>query len=238
MNRKKLLKIFTLLLVFVISFQCIAIPASAASDAESAPPTVNGVLETAEIITGKGEVGAMIIVIFPNGSAKTTIVKSDKTWETNVPDDVTLNSGDEISTIQIESGKSPSNVAITIVDPDITILPNINMSWESLATGRPYAKPGDLIEYQIEVWNDGRPSSVWQSAVAIVELDVNTTFTGSVKINGWNASSSQYSYDSNSHTLTVYMGNIVGGTGVNFSFRTRVNDDATVTELSIDVTLS
>lgn len=233
MTRKKLLKILTLMVVLAISFQFTAVPVLAASEAESALPTVDSVCETDEIVTGKGEAGAMIIVIFPNGSAKTTIVNSAKTWETNIPDDVTLNYGDEITTIQIEVGKSPSNVVTTTVTPDITVVPAINVEWESLTTGQQYASAGDNVELRVQILNEGRPSSVWQSAVAVIKLDENITFTGTVRINGWNASSSQYSYDSSTHTLTVHLGNITGGTGVNFSFRSKINDNVpgTVTQI-------
>ena len=85
-------------------------------DGKSHKPGVNPVTEGDKEITGTGEPGSEITVTFPDGSTETAIVDDDGNWTVEVPDDVTLEAGDEIEVVQIEDGKEPSDPVIVKVD--------------------------------------------------------------------------------------------------------------------------
>lgn len=53
-----------------------------------------------EKVTGTGEPGSEITVLFPDGTEETTTVNPDGTWEVEIPSGVELEKGDEITVTQ------------------------------------------------------------------------------------------------------------------------------------------
>ena len=82
---------------------------------KSGEPDVNPVTEGDKEITGKGEPGSDIIVTFQDGETEIAVVDEDGNWTVEVPDEVTLEPGDEINVVQIEDGKDPSKPVTVIV---------------------------------------------------------------------------------------------------------------------------
>jgi hypothetical protein len=78
---------------------------------KSEPPTINPVHEDDKTVSGDGVPGSEIVVTFPNGGTATATVDEDGRWTVNVPEGVNLKSGDELTAVQTEPGKTPSDPA-------------------------------------------------------------------------------------------------------------------------------
>lgn len=193
---------------------------------KSQPPAIDEIMEYAETITGSGIPGSQILIALPDGSTVTATVASDGTWIANVPSNVSLIIGDIISANQTEPGKTVSEDVYTTVIGNPEVEPSIDVYVENLTTGANYAQAGNVLLYNIIVSNNGTASSTWSSAYAtffldeLIELQEN-----SIRINNSTVTSSQYSYYSAANTLTLYLGDIVGGNSVSISFRVTVNSD-------------
>lgn len=202
----------------------------------SAPPTIDTIVEGASLITGTGVPGSAIVVTLPNGATVTTIVAASGTWMANVPSGVVLAAGDMVSANQTETGKTVSGDAYGIVIGDTAVEPGIDIYVENLTTGQNYAQAGNVLLYDVIISNHGTAASVWQSAYATFSLGSYVTLQeNSIRINNRTATSSEYSYDSTANTLTVYLGNIVGGSSVSVSYRVTVNlDISDINEIIMD----
>lgn len=191
---------------------------------KTAPPVIDTVIENAQEITGTGIPGAAITVTLPNGTAVSATVNSGGTWLANVPNGVILNVGDVVSAVQQETGKLLSDAAVTTVIGDITVDPGIDVYVENLTTGEDYVTSGDVLLYNIIVSNNGTASSTWPSAYVTFYLSEYAALQeNTIRINNITVTSSQYTYDSTANTLTLYLGNITGGSRVSVSFRTRIS---------------
>lgn len=192
----------------------------------SAPPTIDTILEGVDVITGAGVAGATVVVTLPNGSTVSTTVNSGGVWLANVPSGVVLAAGDIVSANQTETGKTVSGDVHSIVIGNTDVEPSIDVFVENLTTGQNYAQAGDTLLYDVIVSNIGTASSVWRSAYAAFHLSSFVALqVNSLRINNRTVTSDQYSYDSIANTLTVYLGDIVGGSGVSISYRVTVDSD-------------
>lgn len=205
---------------------------------QTVPPTIDEVLETDDYVTGTGIPGADIEVTFPDGSKEDTVVQPNGTWEVEVPGPVDLKPGDKVTAVQTEDGKDPSEEAEAIVQPDRLISPNGEISWLNYFGGTT-AKAGDYLEFYGSAWNEGTASSTWVNAVAEITLDPNITFANVVEVNGSVVPASRYTYNSANNTLSIQLGNIIGGNEVKFKFRSVVNLNVpdTLTELYVGLEL-
>jgi len=207
--------------------------------AVSASPTIDTIIEGAEEITGTGVVGATVTVTLPNGSMVSTTVDSNGTWLVNVPNGIVLAVGEIVTANQTEPGKTISGDVHSIVIGNTDIEPGISIFVENLTTGLNFARAGDLLLYDAVISNDGTASSVWQSAYAIFDLGSSVTLqVSSIRINNRVVTPSQFIYDSAANTLTLFLGDIVGGSSVSVSYRVTVNSDiSNINEIILDVTL-
>ena len=182
---------------------------------------------------------AAITVTLPNGSTVNATVNSGGTWLVTVPAGVVLSVGDIVSANQTETGKIVSGDVHAIVIGNTDIEPGINVFVENLTTGENFAQAGDLLLYDAIVTNNGTASSIWQSAYVIFELGSFVTLqVNSIRINNRTVTSSQYNYDSIANTLTIFLGDIVGGSGVSISYRVVVNSDIpNINEIILNVIL-
>ncbi|MDR2647449.1 MAG: hypothetical protein LBB67_04930 [Oscillospiraceae bacterium] len=89
-------------------FQAVNDKAEAPPAPQSDQPDINPIAADAVTITGTGEPGSAITVIFPNGCKVCTIVRRDAAWSADVPDGITLKTGDEVTVIQETPCKLPS----------------------------------------------------------------------------------------------------------------------------------
>lgn len=210
---------------------------------QSEPPTINIVTEDESEITGTGLSGCTVTVIFPSGETAVTVVAADSSWSVSVPSSVTLLAGDMVSAYQTCNSFLPSNTVNTIVVAMVIPIGTIN--WVNLTSFENFVRAGDLLLFECFAANEGTPSSVWQSAIAIIQLpDFTSLVAGTVTISGSLASEgtgvNQYTYDSASNTLTLYLGNIAAGNSVPFSFQVRVSNEIPdyLNELQVDMTLT
>ena len=104
----------------------VAIKVNVAEADASAKPEVNQPYVGDETITGKGVVGATIVVKDENGDEiGTTTVKPDGTWEVTVPAAEPLVNGETITVTQTETGKTPSEETATVQEQDQPTKPTI-----------------------------------------------------------------------------------------------------------------
>lgn len=209
------------------------------SIAISASPIINSILEGAAIITGTGIPGSAIAVTLPNGSIVNATVNASGTWTANVPVGVILSVGDIVSANQTEIGKTVSGDANMIVIASTDIEPGIDVFVENLSTGLDNAQAGDILLYDVIVGNRGTVSSTWQSAYVTFSLSGAVTLQeNSIRINNLVASSDQYDYSSVANTLTVFLGDIVGGDSVSVSYRVTANSEIPdINEVIVDIIL-
>jgi len=207
--------------------------------AVSASPIIDTIIEGAQEITGTGVPEATVTVTLPNGSVVNATVNSDGTWLVNVPAGIVLSVGDIVSANQTETGKIVSGNVHAIVIGNTDIEPGIDVFVENLTTGERFAQVGDVLLYDVIVTNNGTASSVWQSAYVTFELGGFVTLqVNSIRINNRTVTSSQYNYDSIANTLTIFLGDIVGGSGVSISYRVVVNSDIpNINEIILNVIL-
>ena len=207
--------------------------------AVSASPIIDTIIEGAQEITGTGVPEATVTVTLPNGSVVNATVNSDGTWLVNVPAGTVLSVGDIVSANQTETGKIVSGNVHAIVIGNTDIEPGIDVFVENLTTGERFAQVGDVLLYDVIVTNNGTASSVWQSAYVTFELGSFVTLqVNSIRINNRTVTSSQYNYDSIANTLTIFLGDIVGGSGVSISYRVVVNSDIpNINEIILNVIL-
>jgi len=192
----------------------------------SAPPAIDSIIEGDTVISGTGVPGSSIKVTLPNGSRADTTVDSNGAWQVDVPGGIVLFAGQTVSANQTEIGKTVSDDAQEIVSGNTTVEPGIDIYVENLTTGSRYAQAGDILLYDVIVSNNGTASSEWQSAYVTFELNQSITLQVlSIRINNRTVAPSQYNYDSAANTLTLYLGDIVGGSGVSMSFRAMVSSD-------------
>ncbi len=78
------------------------------SQATSAEPQVEKIIESDKSIKGQGEVGAKIKVTFGDNTSLETTVRPDKNWEVKINKDLKKN--DKVSITQTEAGKKKSKV--------------------------------------------------------------------------------------------------------------------------------
>jgi len=204
----------------------------------SATPTIDTIIEGAEEITGTGIAESLIVVTLPSGSTVAT-VNSEETWQAAVPAGIVLAVGDIVYANQTEIGKLESANVQTTVVANTEIVPSLDVFLENLTTGLDSAAIGDLILYDAIISNDGTASSVWESAFVTFELDSLVTLQeASIRMNNREASPGQYNYASAANTLTVYLGDIVGGSSVSVSFRVTVTSDISdIDAIVLNVTL-
>ena len=199
---------------------------------QSEVPTINDVYEDDVTVSGSGVPNASITVTFHDGTEVSATVSPDGTWSVSVPDSVEIEAGQLVDAVQTEARKKPSDKVVTTVLASRAVLPDAMMACEN-TTGEMFAVAGDIIEYSGEVWNNGTENSVWENASIIISLNEDTAFrSGTVKINGRTVAARYYTYNSTEHTLTIYLGDYVGGlvggddpTTVTFEFKVRVNTD-------------
>ena len=82
---------------------------------QSPPPVITPVTTETLTITGMGEPGCNIELIFPNGFACCTTVRRDGSWSADVPGGGTLSPGDAVQAVQLCQCKLPSEPVTVIV---------------------------------------------------------------------------------------------------------------------------
>ena len=133
---------------------------------KSSEPEVNKITEGDTKVTGKGEPGATIIVTFPSDDEKHEAkVNDDGDWSLDIPEGVELKAGDEITVVQIDGNKDPSDPITVIVEAKSKSgKPEVNDVTEGdtkiTGKGEPEATivvkfPGDDKEYKTKVEDDG-----------------------------------------------------------------------------------
>lgn len=195
---------------------------------KSATPVIDAITEGDSTVTGTGVPEAEIMVTFPGGATVTTTVGNDNKWTVDVPSGVVLESGKEVSAIQKEADKDPSDQAIATVGgrPSVGGKGNIDLEKSSKNTTRDdgTTRVGDTLEYTVTATNQGPEKSLWASAVMTDTLPEGITFVpGSVKINDVTAN---YTYDDITRLLTVELGDLASGVTKTVVFNAKVNDDA------------
>lgn len=110
---------------------------------------------------------------------------------------------------------------------------------KNLTTGQNFTQAGDTLLYDVIVANNGTASSVWQSAYATFDLGSTVTLqVSTIRINNRVATSDQFSFDSTANTLTIFLGDIVGGNSISISYRVTVNSDISdINEIILNVML-
>lgn len=78
---------------------------------QSEKPDIGTIRPGDDTVSGTGVPGAVVIVEFPDGSQVTAVVDEKGNWTVDVPDGVTLSADDNVTAIQIEPGKTPSDEA-------------------------------------------------------------------------------------------------------------------------------
>lgn len=193
---------------------------------KSEDPIVDPITEGDREITGEGEPGATIEVEFPDGSKETTIVDEDGYWTVPVPDDVDLVEDDEITVIQTEPDKEPSDPVDETVVGRPAVVPNSTKISRNLTRDDGTHRVGDTFEYTITAKNDGDAKSLWKNVVVTDTMPTQVDFVpGTVKIDGVPAGLAA-DYDVATRTLTVTLGNMPGGTYKVITFETVVNESA------------
>ncbi|MCD7947165.1 MAG: Ig-like domain-containing protein [Oscillospiraceae bacterium] len=199
----------------------------------SDPPVFDFIYEGDTVITGTGVPGSEVVVTLPDGTELTTTVEPDGTWSVDVPADEELVVGDILTAIQTEPGKLPSIEVPTTVLPDYD--PFLTKSIANLSTpGSSIYLPGDTLQFIVRAGNAGSPDSFWPSVVITDALPADVTFIpDTVALNGalisMGTGQGQYTFDSATTTLTVYVGNIGGGVTETLTFSVLANLDATGT---------
>lgn len=190
---------------------------------KSAQPEIDGITEGDRIITGRGEPGAEIVVTFPGGKEETVTVDGNGNWTVQVPEDIDLVNGDEVSAIQNEPGKELSDPEVAVVAARPAVQPSSEKTSVNL-TNHPDGTNhvGDTFQYKIVVRNTGDTKSLWKSVSVIDQLPEGLTFVdNSVSIDGVTSP-----YDFINGTLTVPVGDLFGGTEKVVTFEATVNEAA------------
>ncbi|MDA9470008.1 MucBP domain-containing protein [Enterococcus sp. 5H] len=92
-------------------------------------PTVNDTLEGAKTVSGKGMPDSQVIVTFPNGSTITVDVDKDGNWQADVPEDIVLKKGDNVTAVTLDPKTgSTSDSGKGKVLPLVTKLPDTGTS--------------------------------------------------------------------------------------------------------------
>lgn len=196
---------------------------------QTPPPTVDPVLETDEVVSGEGVPGAEIEVTFPDGEKETTIVEEDGYWEVEVPEGTDLKPGDEIEAIQTEDGKDPSDPVVVVVEPDYSIDPSADITYENVDRNSLNARPGERVMYDGIVNNSGTESSTWTNAYVKLILNENTSLCTSPlsllpRVNGSRVTYTLEENEAGQMVLTIPLGSIRGGAFKTFSFHVTVNN--------------
>ncbi|MCL2320711.1 MAG: Ig-like domain-containing protein [Oscillospiraceae bacterium] len=111
------------------------------------PPVINGPIKPSDtIITGRGDPGKIVVVTFPDGSTKNTMVGTDGTWKVDVPSQVTLKPGDIIKAYQTDEKGNKSTDAVAIVSEDKPSPPKINPLTPGDTSVSGKGTPGDKID--------------------------------------------------------------------------------------------
>lgn len=198
---------------------------------ESKTPLLHQIINGSDKITGTGVPGAEIKVTFPDGNTVTAIVNPNGYWTANVPAGLTLKTGDEVSAVQTEQGKPESErvIEVVVVEPNVygyKLLKNLSRVLNYGA--------GDILEFMITVGNDTSTTTTWPNIEVTDRIHEFTTFmSGSVRVNGIRSrigsGINEYSYDTDTRVLRLYLGDIYPWDEVVIRYRVRINNDWTGT---------
>ena len=157
-------------------------------------PTINQPVEGATEITGTAEPGANVTVTFPGNKTVEVIAGEDGKWTADVPSEVNLKVGDEITAEAKVDGKEPSDKAqTTVADLEDSMKPNINQptAGDTKVTGT--AEPGANVtvtfpgDKTVEVTAD--EDGNWTADVPSgVDLEAGDEITAKAKEEGKNVS--------------------------------------------------
>ncbi|REI28098.1 hypothetical protein DOS79_06980, partial [Staphylococcus felis] len=90
-------------------------------------PTVDSVTSETTVITGTGEAGATVTVMFPDGTTATGTVNEEGRYEVKVPDTVDLKGGETIKvTSTDEAGNTSKETTITVEDQTAPDAPTVD----------------------------------------------------------------------------------------------------------------
>ncbi|MCD7948192.1 MAG: carboxypeptidase-like regulatory domain-containing protein [Oscillospiraceae bacterium] len=87
---------------------------------QSTVPTVDPIEDGDSTISGTGEPDAEVTVTLPDGTEIDTTVDQNGNWSVDIPNGTDLNDGDEITVIQTENGKDPSDEVVVEVGNSTT----------------------------------------------------------------------------------------------------------------------
>ncbi|AVP36287.1 Ig-like domain-containing protein [Staphylococcus felis] len=90
-------------------------------------PTVDPVTSKTTVITGTGEVGSTVTVMFPDGTTATGTVNGEGRYEVKIPDTVDLKGGETIKvTLTDEAGNKSEETSITVEDQTSPDAPTVD----------------------------------------------------------------------------------------------------------------
>jgi len=197
---------------------------------KSDAPTLNPITEGDTKVSGEGVPGASITVTVTtpgDSSINITVeVDNDGKWTAALPDGGEFSEGDVVTAVQTEEGKDPS-------DPvEKTVAERPNADNEATKTAKNITtnddsvrRVGDTLQYTITATNKGPAKSLWANVTIVDALPEEVDFKGNVKI-GNDAAGTNAVYDAGTHTLTVNLGGILGGTSKVVTFEVVINDKA------------
>jgi len=195
--------------------------------ARSAEPSISEVHEGDRTITGAGESGSLIEIVFPNTNDRGYgFIGDNGAWTVIVPTMVELKKNDVINAVQRETDLDPSLPAEAAVQDKEPVVPYIIKISENLTNSEGKTRVGDEILYTITAGNSGSLKSVWADVVVTDEMPVGLTLDeSSVLVDG--AAAQQFAYDPGSAILEVMIPDgIRGGRKVAITFIATVNEDA------------
>ena len=195
---------------------------------KSDTPTLNPITEGDTKVTGEGVPGASITVTTPGDSSIkiTAEVDSDGKWTATLPDGGEFSAGDVVTAVQTEEGKDPSDP----VEEKVVERPNADNKATKTAKNTTtkddsIRRVGDTLQYTITATNEGPAKSLWANVVITDALPEEVDFKGNVMI-GSEAAGTKAVYSANTHTLTVNLGGIPGGTSKEVTFDVEINAKA------------
>ena len=141
-------------------------------------PNIDPIDEGDKTVTGQGVPGAEIEVTWPDDSTSTATVDEDGNWAVNVPDDVDLVEGDNVTAVQKEPGKPESSPAQETVGGDTkdgpgnngkSDTPDIDVIYAGADTvtgrGTPGSRVGVMFKNGVTVWVTVNDDSTWSADV-------------------------------------------------------------------------
>ena len=111
------------------------------------------------------------------------------------------------------------------LDADGTCEPvaSVDISSSNQTSDDGLTRPGDVIEYEILISNEGEDDSVWADAILIDAISIDVTLDeSSIKV----SSGVEYKYDYDTRILSVILGAIKTGRVKKIKFTVTVNEDA------------